>query len=355
MTRFKIFCLDENHRGNRNLIAGLLSSKFFVNDYQSAISFPGTLFLLTSGLNLNFNLDIIFQRKNKKTVLLIDYSFESGISRAFWESTIENINKKGISKDNIYFVLNKSAKPIFNNSDNIIFCDLFAISCVVRYKDSPAIASNKILRELPKKINLLLGKLDKPPRLQLIELFAKHVERDQSLISLLGYPKTTVSDQLFNFIKEHQGPLDNTEVLETNDGNSSQGWGSAYIYENSKVSLICETHNNDGSYFLTEKTYRPILNKQPFVIRAGFPAIEYLNSIGFRTFANIINEEYDQFVTSTSAEIEEIINQAKLLLDKDNEVQDIVDYNKARLLDYGESELKLLEKTLAKVSTRASR
>jgi len=355
MTRFKVLCLDNNHRSNTNLVAGLLSSKYFIEDSESAIAFFGTLFLLASGLDLNFNLDIVSQRKNKKTVLIVDYSFEAGFSRLFWESMLEDISRKGINKQNILFVLNKSAQSSFQKTDNVIFCDLFAISCVQRYKESPTIANAKPLKELPAKINLLLGKLDKSPRLQLIETFADTVEQEQSLVSLLGYPKTTVRDRLLAYIEQHQGPLDGVEVLETNDGSSSQGWGSAFVYENSKVSFVCETHNNDGSCFLTEKTYRPILNGHPFVIRAGFPAIEYLNNLGFKTFGSVVNEDYDRSVAVTTSEIKKIIDRAKLLLDNADKVQSIVDHNRTHLLNYGASELQQLEKTLAKVSARAGR
>ena len=44
---------------------------------------------------------------------------------------------------------------------------------------------------------------------------------------------------------------------------------------------------------LTEKIFKPIVLKQPFVLLNGAGGLEYLRSYGFKTFSDFWSEEYD--------------------------------------------------------------
>ena len=44
---------------------------------------------------------------------------------------------------------------------------------------------------------------------------------------------------------------------------------------------------------ITEKMFRPIIYKRPFVLLGSPNTIKYLNSIGFKTFGNYWDEGYD--------------------------------------------------------------
>ena len=45
--------------------------------------------------------------------------------------------------------------------------------------------------------------------------------------------------------------------------------------------------------FVTEKTFRPILHKRPFVIVGAPHSLKFLRSIGFKTFDKFWDESYD--------------------------------------------------------------
>ena len=47
-------------------------------------------------------------------------------------------------------------------------------------------------------------------------------------------------------------------------------------------------------WHLTEKTFKPIVLEMPFILVAPMGSLEYLRSYGFKTFANIIDESYDE-------------------------------------------------------------
>ena len=44
---------------------------------------------------------------------------------------------------------------------------------------------------------------------------------------------------------------------------------------------------------ITEKTFKPIANLQPFVIVGGYKTLHHLKKLGFRTFGRWIDESYD--------------------------------------------------------------
>jgi hypothetical protein len=70
------------------------------------------------------------------------------------------------------------------------------------------------------------------------------------------------------------------------------------LYENSCLSIISETEFHiipDGYQWITEKTWRAIANRHPFVMASSPGTLARLKSFGFRTFENyMLDQEYDQ-------------------------------------------------------------
>ena len=66
-------------------------------------------------------------------------------------------------------------------------------------------------------------------------------------------------------------------------------------YENSFCSIVTETYfYEDRTLFLTEKTFKPIAYKHPFIL-VGVPnSLEFLHELGYKTFHPIIDESYDK-------------------------------------------------------------
>jgi hypothetical protein len=64
------------------------------------------------------------------------------------------------------------------------------------------------------------------------------------------------------------------------------------IYNNSWYTVVCET-SYDHCFF-TEKTAKPILGKRLFVLIGAKHMIKNLQSLGYKTFSDIIDESYDE-------------------------------------------------------------
>lgn len=70
-------------------------------------------------------------------------------------------------------------------------------------------------------------------------------------------------------------------------------------YRDSYLQIVLETHfdaDGSGGTFLTEKTFKPIKNSQPFVLFAPAHSLEQLKQLGYRTFDSVIDPSYDQIV-----------------------------------------------------------
>jgi transcriptional regulator of met regulon len=93
---------------------------------------------------------------------------------------------------------------------------------------------------------------------------------------------------------------------------------------------------------LTEKTYKAIVSKKPFMMIAPSGSLELLKKEGFRTFESFVDESYDKTDDMVKKKTL-IINQIKMLntltdaefFRKLDELDKTVNYNLRRFLNLG--------------------
>lgn len=83
------------------------------------------------------------------------------------------------------------------------------------------------------------------------------------------------------------------------------------IWNKYQIEIISETDALSDFWF-TEKTARCLATGKPFVLLAGAGALNNLQSMGFNTFSNVLDESYDQATTPTER-IHRIINSLRPL------------------------------------------
>lgn len=105
-------------------------------------------------------------------------------------------------------------------------------------------------------------------------------------------------------------------------------------YEKTFISVVSETLVDEGTLFITEKTWKPIMVGHPFIILGNQGTIKYLKSIGYKTFSPWINEEYDDILDSEIRLIKIVNELEKLskksieeLLEMRKEMRDICKHN----------------------------
>ena len=104
-------------------------------------------------------------------------------------------------------------------------------------------------------------------------------------------------------------------------------------YQNIFVDIVHETFVRGDVCFATEKTWRPILARRPFITMGGLNHLSNLRRLGFRTFNNFWDEGYDEY--SMQHRVREIIKlidtistwPVEKLARTLNDMQEILDHN----------------------------
>ena len=98
--------------------------------------------------------------------------------------------------------------------------------------------------------------------------------------------------------------------------------------------IVTETVFYYEKLHLTEKIFKPIVSKQPFMLLAAPGNLAYLRSYGFKTFGDVIDESYDD-IQDNDARIDAVVAQMKwysTLTDKDKldvmkKLEPVIEYN----------------------------
>jgi len=120
----------------------------------------------------------------------------------------------------------------------------------------------------------------------------------------------------------------------------------AELFENSYYSIVTETYffqdtSKDNlatgtipAMFFTEKTYKPIAMRHPFILVSRADSLKWLRKLGFKTFSPFINESYDD-ENNDENRMNMIVDEIKRLnqlsdsewIEWQKNIKDIVDYN----------------------------
>jgi hypothetical protein len=160
---------------------------------------------------------------------------------------------------------------------------------------------------------LYLNGGDRPHRNQLWHTLDSVDLLDQALKSYLGYRVSTrlnacdipltVLDQKYESMYVDLDKIPLFSVDERNYKTFKQDywqgqWVDSHVipaqYIDTYFSLVTETTYMPGEYFITEKTYKPLLAGHPFIVLSGPGFYSYLRELGFKTFHPFINESFDQ-------------------------------------------------------------
>jgi hypothetical protein len=64
-------------------------------------------------------------------------------------------------------------------------------------------------------------------------------------------------------------------------------------YEKTFISMVTETLVDEGTLFISEKIWKPIMVGHPFIVFGNLGTLKFLKSMGYKTFSRWIDEEYD--------------------------------------------------------------
>lgn len=97
--------------------------------------------------------------------------------------------------------------------------------------------------------------------------------------------------------------------------------------------IVTETVFYYDKLHLTEKIFKPIVSKQPFMLLAAPGNLEYLRSYGFKTFDGIIDESYDT-IEDNDARIDAVVAQLKWYCDLSDEEKTEIQHKCEPIVEY---------------------
>lgn len=187
----------------------------------------------------------------------------------------------------------------------------------------------------------------------LCRIFLKHYS-DEEYDNFIKYAVKSPDQKYSNVIKyfRDSGVMDNS--LNWSDVASSEFWlNPVYIdpsiFENTSFSIISEGPNcwSDDYEFITEKTWRTILYKHPFIF-AGHPdQFRYLKNLGFKTFEEYFPIKDYAYIEDENKRLDAIVENVKFLINNDDVRQQMtqdVQYNFDKFISYANSQELFLKK-----------
>lgn len=163
----------------------------------------------------------------------------------------------------------------------------------------------------PKKFMSWNRAMNRPHRMGIAYLALKHDILKDGIFSFIHSPERGF-DNLYSLLVNEQGwdiekytksiidmlphEIDTQDLTEdgkmgfqSNENNKKEFYLDAYLH------LTSETQFDQfGTPFMSEKTFRPILNLQPFIYFGNYRGLEELQRLGFKTFNGFVDESYDQ-------------------------------------------------------------
>lgn len=277
--------------------------------------------------------------------LLIGIPFEPFLSCI--DSIYENvIIKHGIPAEKVIFVSNMVDAYEYNisvaakfelNPIRVIWIPTLEFALWLRAKQDPTLHIETLAIKKYKKKFLNFNRRWRQHRPLLTLLLHDKKLLDQGFISLAPCEMNSVWWKVLNKLKEDA--LDNKEMLDIilrNEEivnlppmlldttelhtNRAEATNSTNIfYKESYFSVVSETtfyykDSLTNSRFLSEKTFKPILFKHPFILVTVPKSLRVLKKLGYRTFSPFIDESYDEEVNDNvrmlliAKEIERLCN-----------------------------------------------
>jgi hypothetical protein len=144
-------------------------------------------------------------------------------------------------------------------------------------------------------------------------------------------PDTELIDQVIDLIKN--SPLTLEDNVETYPICSSSHLNIAKVYHKFFVEIVCETYYTGNTFYPTEKIWRPLVLRTPFIIQGPTNYYNNLRKLGFKTFHEYWDEGFgeDPYDYQVKVILETVQRLSKLsnqeLNDMYNSMQPILDYN----------------------------
>lgn len=318
--------------------------------------------------DLSFNffkhipIGIIDAVNSGQCILILNDSHESALYTSdFHETLVNNLSNVKINIDNVILLTGNHINDPADSKVPLIFWQFF--------ETAVRLATEKMNIEMSDKFNnltllkkfLCLNRIPRETRYyfmysmykrKLIDQFRASLDRVNTVGDIVSYNNNLFMDQIKDEpeFKQMLGTLpwviDSTNFkLNHWDTNKND-----FSYNN-LIFIVTETlfQGDINNIFLTEKTFKPISLKMPFIVIGQPLTLKRLRELGYKTFSHLWDESYDEIFDPIQRmeKICDVVEQlSKIptaeLADKIRQIFDILEYN-ANLLKTRQSESGIMQ------------
>lgn len=216
---------------------------------------------------------------------------------------IKKLVEKNINIKKVILITGTEYNTSYNNFIKIVFWQSFETS--LKFIES----ENKNTENIPKRF-LCLNRQKRDHRYYFVNEMYKRKLLDNFNVSLNDFKNISEvkvasnnilaplldKDESFKELQKHLPYTLDTKVFEHWDyfklNNNLKNYGLMYIATETLFS------DDIDHLFITEKTFRPILLKMPFIVIGQPYTLKRLQELGYKTFSNLWDESYDSEVDS---------------------------------------------------------
>ena len=264
--------------------------------------------------------NVLYRIKNKTAFFVVTLLFEGHLQDHFLSAMSTYFKNKGIPLTQVIYVSNcYNGKEVYED-----FCRRTNQPAEMQMEYLPVFRVDKTdvmpLLQTPvsdhqlqrSKIFLCFNRRYNEHRVLFYTMVSKLGLLDKFYMSMSKtQPENSRSfkDNAVHFASRHQSfeiteqDIDAAQVplpLVLDNGNfdrypMEQGTDSVlHLYRTSYINIITETYFFSNIIHLTEKTYKPIAFKQPFIMLAAPGSLKHVQDMGFKTFGEFWDESYDE-------------------------------------------------------------
>ncbi len=323
---------------------------------------PNVIKSLTAGMSKE---SLSSVRDNKAIICLYQAGEAAPVNHVdinLFEEFYKELLKHKIDPSNFVFITgNMIAKKQFNewkpNSEYKDKKDFHIIEFSgyrhINYVEKWNLAKKDIDKNIEKHFLCYNRNMTHPHRLFIVSLLENENLIDSGLVSYPEFSKEHFSGKMnvhFNLGKVFRNRLlDCAErlrlrapsIIDVDEWNTNHfDTSSPWLYEKTFFSLVSESQVVEDTLFLSEKIWKAIANRHPFVLVGSYKTLDYLHKEGFKTFHPLIDESYDKEkhpykrIIKIIKEVKKLCSMNQLEINKFlSDIDEIVEHNYDRLIN----------------------
>lgn len=298
--------------------------------------------------NLIRAITVRLRYKQYPTYFIYDMSWESHLKIHEIDAIKLFFKSIGVDIENNLLIINQHGFETRPEEQGELMYDIWSIDGLYWLEKFPDKFTNIPLIKRPNLANVILSKIkEKRSRAYLLyELYKRNLLNQCLLSSTSNVEEFSLHIDDNEFLNELKQRIDNIggQRRETTSGYTSDEFmcetSNRTIFVNSRISCVNETSwfsidsNNleaNGNHYPTEKFYRCVVNKTPFIVLSGSEGVlDKLKWFGFNTFDSIIDWSFN-FENNGLKRISMYVDQIERFLktseDRIDEIQEICNYN----------------------------